>query len=140
MRLAAEIVAAYVSGNPTPAPELPALIGKVHHAIVSLGSGASISTETSEAPIERPTSAQIRRSIRDDGIVSFIDGKTYKTLKRHLTAHGLDPHSYRERYGLPADYPMVASSYSERRSALAKSIGLGAPAARGTKRRTGTGG
>jgi predicted transcriptional regulator len=72
--------------------------------------------------------------------VSFIDGKTYKTLKRHLAAHGLDPHSYRERYGLPADYPMVAPSYAEKRSALAKSIGLGVPGARSVQRRTGTGG
>jgi predicted transcriptional regulator len=140
MELAAEIIAAYVSRNPIPASELPELIGKVHESIVGLASGASSSNETSEARVERPTSAQIRRSLHDDGIVSFIDGKTYKTLKRHLTAHGLDPHSYRERYGLPADYPMVAPSYAEKRSALAKSIGLGVPGARSVQRRTGTGG
>jgi predicted transcriptional regulator len=137
--LTAEIVAAYVSNNPIPAPELPALIGKVHDAIVRLGSGAA-SSETSEVPVEKPTPAQIRRSLRDDGIVSFIDGRSYKTLKRHLTAHGLDPHSYRERYGLPEDYPMVAPSYAEMRSALAKSIGLGVPGAQSAQRRTGTDG
>lgn len=130
MELAAEIVAAYVSHNPIPASELPALITRAHDAIARLGSGASSSNETSEAPVERATSAQIRRSVRDDGIVSFIDGRSYKTLKRHLTAHGLDPHSYRERYGLPEDYPMVAPSYAEMRSALAKSMGLGVPGAR----------
>ncbi|MBE7186618.1 MAG: MucR family transcriptional regulator, partial [Methylobacterium mesophilicum] len=69
----------------------------------------------------------IRRSVRPDGIVSFIDGKTYKTLKRHLSANGFDPRSYRERYGLPADYPMVAANYAAQRSALAKAIGLGQP-------------
>ena len=57
--------------------------------------------------------------------MSFVDGKTYKTLKRHLTGAGLDPASYRQRYGLPSDYPMTAPSYSEQRSALAKSLGLG---------------
>ena len=79
---------------------------------------------------EMPSAAQIRKSINPDGIVSFIDGKTYKTLKRHLTSRGLDPKSYRARYGLPADYPMVAPSYAAQRSALAKTIGLGVPGAR----------
>ncbi|SFM89788.1 ROS/MUCR transcriptional regulator protein [Methylobacterium pseudosasicola] len=77
--------------------------------------------------VEKPTPAQVRRSVQQDGIVSFIDGQAYRTLKRHLTAKGLSPQSYRERYGLPADYPMVAPSYAERRSALAKAIGLGVP-------------
>ena len=57
--------------------------------------------------------------------MSFIDGRTYKTLKRHLASHGLDPQGYRDRYGLPQDYPMVAPSYSERRSELAQNLGLG---------------
>ncbi|MGW8788651.1 MucR family transcriptional regulator [Heyndrickxia sporothermodurans] len=64
-------------------------------------------------------------SERPNLIVSFIDGKTYKTLKRHLSANGLDPQSYRVRFGLPSDYPMVAPSYAAQRSALAKAIGLG---------------
>ena len=72
----------------------------------------------------------MRRSIVHDGIKSFIDGKSYKTLKRHLTKHGMTPDSYRVRYGLPADYPMVAQSYSETRSSLAKSLGLGVPGGR----------
>ncbi|MCJ2101238.1 MucR family transcriptional regulator, partial [Methylobacterium sp. E-046] len=76
-------------------------------------------------------------SVRPDGIVSFIDGKTYKTLKRHLTSHGLDPKSYRDRYGLPSDYPMVAPSYAEQRSALAKAIGLGQPGAMAERERKG---
>jgi predicted transcriptional regulator len=83
----------------------------------------------SKAEFDRPSASEIRKSARPDGIVSFLDGKTYKTLKRHLTSHGLDPKAYRERYGLPADYPMVASAYAEQRSALAKAIGLGQPGA-----------
>ena len=129
IELAGDIVAAYVSNNPVPASELPALIARVHGAISGLVAG-TLTPETGAAPqadIEKPSAAQIRKSVRQDGIVSFIDGKTYKTLKRHLTSHGLDPRSYRARYALPDDYPMVATSYRERRSALAKAIGLGQP-------------
>lgn len=100
----------------------------VHAAVAGLSRGATEAAPI-EAEIEKPSAAQIRKSVTDDGIVSFIDGKTYKTLKRHLSTHGLDPRSYRERYGLPADYPMVAPSYAAQRSALAKQIGLGRPGA-----------
>ena len=89
-----------------------------------------------DVEVEKPSPAQIRKSVRHDGIVSFIDGKTYKTLKRHLTSHGLDPRSYRDRYGLPADYPMVAPGYAERRSALAKAIGLGSAGGRADQGKT----
>ena len=127
--LAGEVVAAYVSNNPVPVSELPALIARVHGAIAGLASGTSAAAAGAEAPVavDKPSAAQIRKSVQYDGIVSFIDGKTYKTLKRHLTANGLSPQSYRERYGLPTDYPMVAPSYAEQRSALAKAIGLGQP-------------
>ncbi|MGH1592255.1 MucR family transcriptional regulator [Methylobacterium phyllosphaerae] len=130
--LACEVVAAYVSNNPVPISELPGLIERVHGAVVNLASGeATIRTDAiSHVDVEKPSSTEIRKSVRDDGIVSFIDGKTYKTLKRHLTTRGLDPRSYRDRYGLPVDYPMVAPSYAERRSAIAKSISLGVPGAR----------
>ena len=77
-----------------------------------------------------PTAAQIRKSVTPDGIVSFLDGKTYKTMKRHLTGHGFDPQSYREHFGLPADYPMVSQRYAAKRSELAKAIGLGRVAER----------
>jgi predicted transcriptional regulator len=129
--LTAELVAAYVSNNSVPAAELPALIARVHGAIAGLVAGTLTAETGAAAPVDmdKPGAAQIRKSVRPDGIVSFIDGKTYKTLKRHLTSHGLDPKSYRERYGLPADYPMVAPSYAEQRSALAKAIGLGQPGA-----------
>ena len=121
-----DVVAAYVSNNSIPTAELPALIASIHEALNTIATGpAQQPTET----VEKPTPAQIRKSIRPDGLVSFIDGKLYKTLKRHLTKHGLTPQSYRQRYGLPADYPMVAPGYAAQRSALAKEIGLGRPGA-----------
>ncbi|GLS72045.1 transcriptional regulator [Methylobacterium tardum] len=137
--MAVEIVFAYVCHNPIPASELPALIVAVHEAIVATSTGATRDS-TAEAEVQRPTPHQVRKSVQDDGIVSFVDGKTYKTLKRHLTAHGLTPETYRERYGLPADYPMVAQSYAARRAEIAKATRLGVPGAQGIQRRTGTGG
>ncbi|MGH1571066.1 MucR family transcriptional regulator [Methylobacterium sp. P31] len=121
----ADIVAAYVSSNSVPVAELPNLISGIHSALSSLGQGGA-----SEAPaIEKLTPAQIRKSITPDALISFIDGKPYKTLKRHLSTHGLTFQEYRERFGLPRVYPSVAASYSEQRSAMARSIGLGQKAA-----------
>ncbi|SFM61356.1 MucR family transcriptional regulator [Methylobacterium pseudosasicola] len=139
IELTGEIVAAYVSSNSIPVSDLPSLIRSVHDAIAMVTSGsASTNADTREA-VDKPGPTQIRKSVQRDGIVSFIDGKAYKTLKRHLTANGFSPQSYRERYDLPSDYPMVAPSYAEHRSALAKAIGLGVPGARADQRRTGTG-
>jgi predicted transcriptional regulator len=123
VELAGDIVSAYVSNNPVRPADLPDLIRQVFTALKGLASGAAAASP--EAAIEKPTAAQIRKSITPDGIVSFLDGKPYKTLKRHLSTHGLDPHSYRQRYGLAADYPMVAPEYAARRSELAKAAGLG---------------
>jgi len=123
VELAADIVSAYVSNNSVPVGELGNLLSSVHAALSGIAGGESAAPK--EEPIEKPTPAQIRKSITHDGLVSFVDGKTYKTLKRHLTGAGLDPAAYRQRYGLPSDYPMTAPSYSEQRSALAKSLGLG---------------
>ncbi|MGU3667591.1 MucR family transcriptional regulator [Methylobacterium sp. A49B] len=117
------IVAAYVSRNAIGVAELPSLIDQVHMAIAVLkdppggayGSGLS--------------AAEVEASIHQDGLISFIDGRSYKTLKRHLTAHGLTPERYRAQYGLPADYPMVAPGYAARRSQIAKAIQLGHKAA-----------
>ncbi|MCJ2057617.1 MucR family transcriptional regulator [Methylobacterium sp. J-048] len=127
--LAGDIVAAYVSNNSVPVSELPNLIRSVHDTIRMITSGSTPNASIAASDVDKPTPAQIRKSVQQDGIVSFIDGKTYKTLKRHLTAHGLSPRSYCERYRLPNDYLMVAPSYAERRSALAKAIGLGQPGA-----------
>ena len=128
LAMASELVAAYVSNNRVPATELPGLIGTVHAALNGISSGTAAGGATAtDDEVEKPTAAQIRKSIRHEGLVSFIDGKAYKTLKRHLTKHGLDPRSYRAKFGLPDDYPTTAASYSEARSALAKNIGLGRP-------------
>lgn len=80
---------------------------------------------TDEPEVEPATKAQIRNSITPDHLTSFLDGKQYKSLKRHLNTHGHTPESYRAKFGLPADYPMVAASYAAQRSELAKSLGLG---------------
>lgn len=121
--LASSIVAAYVSHNHVAPGDVPAVIAIVHQSLARLGSGEAAQIE--KAP-DLPNASQIRRSVQQDRIISFIDGRSYKTLKRHLTVHGLTPATYRERYGLPTDYPMVAPEYSERRSKLAKTHGLGA--------------
>ena len=122
------LVAAYVANNHVAVADLPRLIGSVHAAISGLVMGEP--SAATEKTVEKLDRTQIRRSIARDGLISFIDGRSYKTLKRHLTKHGLTPASYRTHYGLPDDYPMVAPSYSETRSNLAKAIGLGVPGAR----------
>lgn len=123
IQLVTDIVSAYVSSNPLPLNELPALIASVHAALNDIESGAH--QANADKAVQKPTPAQIRKSVQDDGIVSFIDGRTYKTLRRHLSAYGLHPQSYCQRYGLPADYPMVAPTYAKQRSAIARAIGLG---------------
>ena len=99
-----------------------ALIGDVHARVTALVDGGSANPA---AKVVGVTPAEARRSITPNGLVSFIDGKTYQTLKRHLGIHALTPEGYRARFGLPADYPMTAPAYSEKRSALAKASGLG---------------
>lgn len=119
--LTTSLVAAYVTNNNVPVAELSALIASTHAALAGLAQGAA----TGAPAVEKPTPAQIRKSIRPDALISFIDGKPYKTLKRHLTGNGMTFEGYRERFGLPRDYPSVAASYSEQRSTLAKNLGLG---------------
>ncbi|MBY0300042.1 MAG: MucR family transcriptional regulator [Methylobacterium sp.] len=121
LELAADIVSAYVSRNSVPAVELPNLIANVHAALRKIASPAEPAAE--ETP--KATAAQIRKSIEPDYLISFVDGRKYKSLKRHLSKHGLTPELYRSKFGLPADYPMIPASYSAARSELAKSLGLG---------------
>ncbi|WP_409566598.1 MucR family transcriptional regulator [Methylobacterium sp. E-005] len=121
VELTAEIVSAYVSKNSVRPADMPDLLAGVHAALTRLGGGSKPETST----VGKLTPAQIRKSITPDALISFIDGKRYKTLKRHLTAAGLTMEQYRERFGLPRDYPTTAASYSEARSALARSFGLG---------------
>lgn len=121
IELAADLVAAYVSNNNVPVSDLPGVIASVHAALAGLTNGAP----AEPAGPEKATAAQIRKSITPDGMVSFEDGKTYKTMKRHLTLRGLTPDTYRAKYGLAPDYPMVSAAYSAQRSELARSLGLG---------------
>ena len=121
IELAADLVAAYVSNNNVPVSELPNVIASVHASLSGLSNGAA----AEPAGPEKATAAQIRKSITPDALISFLDGKAYKTLKRHLTKNGLTMEEYRARYGLPSDYPSTAASYSAQRSELARSLGLG---------------
>ncbi len=121
VEIATGVVSAYLSHNRVPVAELPGLLASVHAALVGLGQDVG----AAEPAVERLTPAQIRKSIRPDALISFIDGKPYKTLKRHLTKHGLTINAYRDRFGLPRDYPTTAASYSAARSALARQTGLG---------------
>lgn len=118
-----EIVANYVAGNRVPVEELTSVIRSVHTALSAAASGQSDSSKGPE--VTRATSAQVRKSITEGGLISFEDGRTYQTLKRHLTGRGLSLAQYREKWGLPADYPATAPAYAAKRSALAKAIGLG---------------
>jgi predicted transcriptional regulator len=120
IELAADIVSAFVSNNSVPVTELPSLIGNVHAALQNVGQPAPKQEEAKPAP-----SVSIKKSITPDYLISLEDGKQYKSLKRHLTKLGLTPDAYREKWGLPRDYPMVAANYAAKRSELAKSIGLG---------------
>ena len=121
LALTAKIVAAYVSKNSTPGSDLPALINSVFQSL------AGITTGPAAVPEAAPTPAvPVKKSVFADHIVCLEDGKKLKMMKRHLmTSYGLTPEAYRERWKLPPDYPMVAPAYAEKRSALAKSIGLG---------------
>jgi predicted transcriptional regulator len=120
IELTTGIVASFVEKNNLAANDLPGLIKSVHSALSTLGQ-----PETPVEEIARPTPAQIRKSVTPDHLVSFIDGRRYKTLKRHLTTHGLTLEQYKEKFGLPKDYPSTAPSYSAQRSELAKKLGLG---------------
>ena len=123
--LTADIVSAFVSNNPVSQGNLPELIASTFSALVGLGAAPPAQQEPAEPEVVKPTAAEIKRSITPDSLISFIDGKPRRTLRRHLTNHGLTPQQYRARYGLPVDYPIVAASYSANRSALAKATGLG---------------
>jgi predicted transcriptional regulator len=119
--LTANIVSAYLSNNPIPAAEIPGLISQIHAALVRVSSGRT------ETPLE-PTkpAVSIKKSISPDYIVCLEDGKRFKSLKRHLrTQYNMTPEQYRDKWGLPPDYPMVAPNYAVARSQLAKEMGLG---------------
>jgi predicted transcriptional regulator len=120
VELSADIVSAYVGHNALSVADLPKLIAEVHGALKNLKSNGAA------APQELKPAVPIRKSIAPDYLICLEDGKKFKSLKRHLRTHyDLSPEQYREKWGLPADYPMVAPNYSETRSRLAKDNGLG---------------
>jgi predicted transcriptional regulator len=117
--LTAHIVSAYVSKNGVPRSDLAGVVSGVAEALAGLGAPAPATPEKPVPPVP------VKKTITADFIVSLEDGKQYKSLKRHLGVRGLTPEAYREKWGLPRDYPMVAPEYSAARSALAKTMGLG---------------
>jgi len=120
LELTADLVSAYVSHNSLPVSDLPSLINAVHTALSQVGGGkAQQSAEVPKTPVP------IRKSITPDHLISLEDGKPYRSLTRHLAKRGLNPEAYRAKWGLPPSYPMVAPNYSQRRSELAKALGLG---------------
>ncbi|MER8823287.1 MucR family transcriptional regulator [Mesorhizobium sp. M0991] len=121
IELTADVVSAYVTNNPVPVSDLPALIDQVHAALKG-----TIGNVSAEIPEALKPAVPIRKSVTPDYIICLDDGKKFKSLKRHLSSrYGLTPDDYRAKWGLGADYPMVAPNYAASRSALAKTMGLG---------------
>jgi predicted transcriptional regulator len=131
LKLASEIVAAYVSNNPIPAADVPAMIKTVYSTLGGLAGGATGEATTSQKPV-----VPIKRSVTPDYIICLEDGKKLKMLKRYLRSnYNMTPEEYRAKWGLPADYPMVAPNYAAQRSEFAKKIGLGRAGAPPERRR-----
>jgi predicted transcriptional regulator len=121
IELTAQIVSAYVGHNSVPSAEIASLIGQVHAALKRVSGGQM----TAHAEPAKPA-VSVKRSLNSDFLVCLEDGKKFKSLKRHLrTQYNMTPEQYREKWGLPADYPMVAPNYAAARSQLAKQMGLG---------------
>jgi predicted transcriptional regulator len=119
--LTASIVSAYVSNNATTAAEIPALISQIHAALVRVSNGGADAVSEPAKP-----AVSVKKSMTSEYLVCLEDGKRFKSLKRHLrTQYNMSPEQYREKWGLPADYPMVAPNYAVARSQLAKKMGLG---------------
>jgi predicted transcriptional regulator len=131
--LTADIVSAYVGKNHVQPNDLANLINAVHTALSNVGQPQEAAPEKFTAPMSW------KKAIKPDGIISFEDGKSYRTLKRHLSSRGMTPAQYREKWGLPRDFPMVAPNYSNARSEMARRLGLGTkgPAARKAKKGSG---
>ncbi len=121
IEMVSDIVSAYVAHNPVPVADLPKLIERVHATLTEIETSGSAET----TPELKPAVA-VRKSVTDDHIVCLEDGKKFKSLKRHLrTRYDMSPDEYREKWKLPADYPMVAPNYAKQRSDLARKMGLG---------------
>lgn len=122
LELTADVTAAYLSNNPTASADIAGVVRTVHDALANLGRELPPGSASS---VERPSAAAIRKSITPERLISFEDGRPYRMLRRHLKTFGLTPEQYRQKWDLPADYPMTAPAYSERRAELARKFGLG---------------
>ena len=132
LKLASNIVAAYVSNNPIPASDVPTMIKTIHGTLGGLA-GAS----TGDAMTTQKPAIAVKRSITPDYIICLEDGKKLKMLKRYLrSTYGMTPEAYRAKWGLLADYPMVAPNYAAQRSEFAKKIGLGRSSSSGRRRKS----
>jgi predicted transcriptional regulator len=132
LKLTSDIVAAYVSNNPIPVSELPAVIKSVHNALGNLAGTASLT----ELSTDQKPAVPVKKSITAEYLICLEDGKRLKMLKRYLRSrYGLSPEQYRTKWSLPPDYPMVASNYAALRSAFAKKNGLGRPVTTKGRRR-----
>ena len=121
LEMTADIVSAYVGNNNVQAAEVPGLISSIHAALTQVSTGA-----VEPEPELKDPAVPVRKSITPDFLICLEDGLKFKSLKRHLRSkYGMSPEEYRAKWGLPADYPMVAPGYSEKRSKLAKKMGLG---------------
>jgi predicted transcriptional regulator len=121
LTLTTEIVANYIGNHKLSSKDLETVIKTVYETLLNLDAPA----QSDEPVVEKRTPSQVRKSITDQGLVSFEDGKTYQTLKRHLARRGLTLAEYKAKWGLPNDYPATSPAYSAKRSELAKAIGLG---------------
>jgi len=128
-KIVADVAAAYFSNSHVTPSEIPTVINQIATSLMAIGAPAAVPVAEPAAEDDaqpKATPSQIRKSITRDAMISFEDSKPYKTLRRHLAVRGLTPEQYKEKWGLPKDYPMVAPAYSEARAAMARSIGLGA--------------
>jgi len=119
--ISADVVSAYISNNPLPAPDLPHFIHQIYNSLKTISAGAPVAV-----PAELNPAVPVKKSVTPNFIICLEDGRHFKSLKRHLAVHyGLTPDQYRTKWNLPANYPMVAPDYSANRSRLAKAMGLG---------------
>jgi len=125
--LVAEVAAAYFTNSHVGPDQIPGVVKQIAASLMAVGGAGDQSLQQSEDPQRstRMTPAQVRKSLTPEALISFEDGRSYKTLRRHLAGRGLTPDQYREKYGLPKDYPMVSPNYSAMRSEMAKNLGLG---------------
>ena len=134
--LVAEVAAAYFSQSHVTPSDIPIVVGQIAASLRAVGEAAPGEAAVEAAAPTKTSAAQVRKSITPETLISFEDGRPYKTLKRHLAGRGLTPEQYRQKWGLPTDYPMVSPNYSAARSQMAKSLGLGRKVGQTSGKRT----